>query len=411
MTNIEKARELSDKIGRLAGRNVLMKELNISESEARNIAFQLKLEKSQDEESMTDEEIIAENVRLAKQKQKYQDKNRISNKSFREYARVENAVSALNEELIKLLRENSFKSFNGKKEKVKGTEYGIVQFSDWHINELVNLQHNTYDINIANKRIKKYISSTIKRFLDDGVAHVLVACTGDMINSDRRLDEKLHMATNRTRAQFLAVELLYQSIEELSIYFNVKVASICGNESRVNKDWEWSDACVTDNYDYAIHNILEILLENNDRVEFCGDAKIKSVVNFGGKNILLIHGVNFGKDPHNGITKIIRQYAQKGVIIDFVLFGHIHESYISELFGRSCSPVGANDYSEEGLLLHSSASQNRYRVFEHSIDGEVVNLQNVDGIEGYDISEKLMKYNPKSADKNKSEVTVFKVVV
>ena len=38
-------------------------------------------------------ELIQENVRLAKQKQSAQDRNRIQNKSFREYARVENAVS------------------------------------------------------------------------------------------------------------------------------------------------------------------------------------------------------------------------------------------------------------------------------------------------------------------------------
>ena len=40
-----------------------------------------------------DVELIHSNVKLAKQKQSYQDLNRIERKSFREYARVENAVA------------------------------------------------------------------------------------------------------------------------------------------------------------------------------------------------------------------------------------------------------------------------------------------------------------------------------
>ena len=39
-----------------------------------------------------DLDIVRENVRLSKQKQKAQDKNRIFNKAFREHSRIENAV-------------------------------------------------------------------------------------------------------------------------------------------------------------------------------------------------------------------------------------------------------------------------------------------------------------------------------
>ena len=43
-------------------------------------------------ETIQHEEIIGQNVRLAKQKQALQDLNRIERKSFRENARIENAV-------------------------------------------------------------------------------------------------------------------------------------------------------------------------------------------------------------------------------------------------------------------------------------------------------------------------------
>ena len=46
-----------------------------------------------------DVEVIKENVRLSKQKQKAQDRNRIQNKSFREHARIENAIEEYSKEL------------------------------------------------------------------------------------------------------------------------------------------------------------------------------------------------------------------------------------------------------------------------------------------------------------------------
>jgi len=53
----------------------------------------------------TDKEIVAELVRVAKQKQAAQDKNRIQNKAFREHARVENAVSEYAQEITSLLKD------------------------------------------------------------------------------------------------------------------------------------------------------------------------------------------------------------------------------------------------------------------------------------------------------------------
>ena len=52
------------------------------------------------------DEVLVENVRLAKQKQALQDKNRIANKSFREYARIENAIEAYSEQLVNIFTKN-----------------------------------------------------------------------------------------------------------------------------------------------------------------------------------------------------------------------------------------------------------------------------------------------------------------
>ena len=53
-----------------------------------------------------DKDVIIENVRLAKQKQSAQDRNRIANKSFREHARLDNALSEYNKQLIKVFEKH-----------------------------------------------------------------------------------------------------------------------------------------------------------------------------------------------------------------------------------------------------------------------------------------------------------------
>ena len=53
-----------------------------------------------------DLDLVKENSKLAKQKQNLQDLNRIERKSFREHARIENAISSYTHELIKIFESN-----------------------------------------------------------------------------------------------------------------------------------------------------------------------------------------------------------------------------------------------------------------------------------------------------------------
>lgn len=367
---------------------------------------------AKDEEIETDEELEEYCVKLAKQKQKLQDTNRIERKAFRESARIENAVESLNEELVGLLKKNSFNTWNGVGQtNPTHNGYGVIQFSDTHLNELVDLPSNKYDIEVANKRIRKHVTESIEYFQNNEIGTVLVAFTGDMINSDRRLDEKLNMSTNRMRALFIAVDIFKQAIEELSEYFNIHVASVTGNESRVNDEFGWSDAVLSDNYDYAIHNILKQLFDGCENVTFHGDCEAEKVVNVGGVHLLMVHGNQIPKNITQGLAKIKARYMSHDVDVDYMIHGHLHECLIADTYARSASTVGANAYSENGLQLVSRASQNCYRVKDGSMEGHRIDLQNIDSYDGYDIDESIMAYNPKSSTKLKSQSTIFSVVI
>ena len=325
-----------------------------------------------------DLEIVRENVRLSKQKQKAQDTNRIFNKAFREHSRIENAVEEYSKELVSLFENNNLNRTTTE-HKINNQAVGVIQFSDVHFNELVDLENNKYDFRVASQRTRYFVNKAKMYFNTVNVSNIVVALTGDLMNSDRRLDELLNQATNRAKATFLGVDILQQAIMDMNEDFNVTVASIVGNEGRANKEMGWSNVVATDNYDYTIFQCLRFLFKDT-HVEFVHGDPSELVINVAGQNLLMMHGHgSFRGKLETSINQIAGRYALKGIHIDYVIFGHVHSARVGDNFGRSSSMVGANDYSEKALNLNGRASQNCYIFYSSgNRDGIKVDLQNVD---------------------------------
>ena len=238
--------------------------------------------------SSDDANILKENVKLAKQKQSFQDINRIERKAFREYARIENACSEYNKELVKIFENNNLSKLT-KTHKENNKAVGVIQFSDVHFNELVDLEHNKYDFNVASARCRTFVNKAKKYFKAFGVSNILLVQSGDLLNSDRRLDELLSMATNRAKATFLAVDIFQQIILDLNKDFNISIFSVTGNESRVKKDYGWVDLIATDNYDYTIFQTLKYLFKGS-KINFIESDPMEPDVDVAGQNLLVIHG-------------------------------------------------------------------------------------------------------------------------
>lgn len=362
-----------------------------------------------------DKQILEENVRLAKKTQGLQDRNIAERKAFREYARVENSILAYNKSLVKTLEE--YRSGPTVKHKpLKSSAVGLMQFSDVHFNELVNQSpslNNKYDFNVASTRCRKYVLRATEYFKLFKVKNIVLAMTGDMINSDRRLSELLNMATNRSQATVIAVDIMSHVIEELNKEFNVSITCVSGNESRAKMIHETDEILATDNYDWTIFNFLEHIYKNAKGIDFMRGAARENIVSCNGQNVLIMHGESIPKTGvERRVQQIIGKWNNKGVSIDFIIFGHLHSARLGDTYARSSSLVGANSYSDDNLQLISRASQNIH-IFhtDKSRDSIKVDLQDTTGIEGYSIDESLTVYNAKSAVKNKPITVVHQVVV
>jgi len=355
---------------------------------------------------IADKEIIQHNILLQKRSQKQADLNRIKNKAFREHSRLENALVEYNIALIDLLKTESLKT-TIKQHTSKSKQAIIVQIADTHFNELVDLKNNKYDFEVASKRMQKFAHHIKEYAKFYNVNEIFIAITGDLLNSDRRLDEKLAMSTNRAKATFLGVHLLKHFILDLNSVANISVGCVSGNESRAY-ELGWVDIVATDNYDFTIFEVLRLLLPD---INFITSGGLELVVEVNGHNCLLIHGHQLKNMQSDKIAKVMSKYARNGIILDFMMCGHLHETKITDLFARSSSLVGANAYSENALLLSSRAAQNIYIMKDKERHDIRIDLQHTKGFNGYPINKELSSYNAKSLDKTLKKQTVFKIVI
>jgi len=367
--------------------------------------------RNKERDILTEEEVEKETARTARRLLQAQDTNRIERNVWRNVSRYETFFETYIDELKELITDVDMSYFkvNMVKEEPKKHVYGIIHLSDLHFNEIVNIPENKYDFNVASCRLKKLADETICEFKTNGVTDVIIACTGDFINSDRRIDELLSMATSRARAVFVGVMLLKSFITDIYKEFNsISFAGVTGNESRIQKELGFSELAASDNYDMTIYNILAMLF-NGTRVNFYLGNPSEQILNLDGTNVLLFHGNNLPRavNIENKVSEVISKYAKQGINIRYALFGHYHSPIISNEFARSGSLVGANAYSSYDLNFTSKASQNIFILEGNNVKAILVDLQEYNKDTNYDLTEALQRYNVTNA--LPTQTNIFKI--
>ena len=346
------------------------------------------------------------------QKQKKIDLSRIKRKETREESRIIGTLEEIGKSMNLILKGKNLSKLSVYHKAKDNSSVGIIHLSDIHFNELIDIQSNKYDFNIASKRLFLLAERAKTYFHALGVTEILIAMTGDLMNSDRRLDEMLNAVSNRTKATFLAVDILQQFILDLNKDFNITIAYVSGNESRVNPEIGWNDNIVSDSYDTMIFYILKKVFEKSKGIYFIEGDCSELTICINGVNILMMHGHGcINGSVEKSIEQVKGRYASHGVIIDYVIFGHIHSAIVGDHFARSSSLCGSNAYNEKSLNIRGRASQNLYVIHNNKlIDGIKVDLQITTG-DQYNVDTTLAEYNQKGDSKGKDTRTIFQVVV
>lgn len=298
-----------------------------------------------------------------------------------------------------------------KKHKHSESKYGIMHWTDHHWNEFISESDtldNQFDFEIGNKRFKKYISESISFFKWKGITDLYIFMTGDQINSNRRQSEQLRQITSLTDASFIASYIFYQAIIELSKHFNIHIAHVVGNESRITMDMESVEILSKENWDYQIYLNLKNMFMGSDEIDFI-DSKnpIVNLVQFpNGFNAILVHGHNIKKRYDASVDQIIKNYAiTRNIRVHAVFSGHLHTALVGDLYSRGGSLSGPNSWVENDLGFLGRPSQNCYTVNDDlSYNGYKIDLKDCDSYEGYDLPEDLISYE---VPKHRSNVKII----
>lgn len=246
----------------------------------------------------------------------------------------------------------------------------MVQLSDLHFGKTVDLPNNKYDFKIAKQRLDKYllkIKDIIKKYNIDNI-HIVF--TGDIFTLDTYMDALLTNECNRAEAFVEGLDMISDFLNNISKHANfVRVVGVTGNESRIRTTEYHSnlDMLASDNFDTLLFKMLSRLFKNISFENNCD--KINDVIKIGNFNIAFTHGDKLGKQSSDDILKFkTKMINETNSPIDFVIFGHIHQTLITSLYARSGSLVGADSYSYNGLNIpYNTPSQNLYIIDDENI--------------------------------------------
>lgn len=342
-------------------------------------------------------------VRLAKSRQFNMDRNKDERKILRDQFRIDNTDEILNRELIRLLKSGVDLTVNNSTMKTIENEskevMGIFQLSDLHFGEVIDsIYGNTFNFDVASKRLKLFVGRAKKIFKVAGVTNVTVALTGDILGAFEKIDKKLSHEHNRAFALLVGTYLLENVIIELAQDFLITVASVSGNESRIDDEYGSVNKIVTNNFDWIVHQILKMNFRGVKNVTVVDGRFDEKIITFfeGTTNptyVLLTHGNNIKlSDYSKNIQNLIGRYSLQNLRVDYVLTGHYHNSAVSDNFCRSASLSSSNNYSNNSLNLYGRAAQNIHLIYaDGNRDSMKIDLQNISDVIGYPLHGKLVE--------------------
>lgn len=352
------------------------------------------IEKVDEQTQLVNSLLRKENIRKTN---KLNHERKAFNKQLKELSELED----LNKELIEILKELkplTIKDLCQKRIKTDNSDILLVQLSDLHINELTNeFRETNFGIETASKRLQKFANEIKKEIKNRKIDKVVLFMTGDICNSDSILSKQANNSSNKATSIIMAFKLLKQFICDIYLECqNIYIGAVCGNEGRLQgTDIFFTDEnLVTNSPDYIVYNMLSEIFEDFEDIKFLDGRNAEQVVNINGQNILFTHGVAYQKGEVNkSVMQTIARYSDKGVNIRFCVFGHLHSAFLSDFFMRSSSLVGNNSYASTMLNLNSRASQN-IAIISHdgTIIPMVIDLQNIDTYNGYDIQKEVEKF-------------------
>lgn len=306
---------------------------------------------------------------LYKQQVKTRDTLNSYRRSLRDDARVEYMNDIIKESILNL-KELPFIEFNSPTEFNDNVE-AIMLFSDLHIGLEVNNFFNVYNVEVAKKRVARYVDRTIELCKKNGVRRLNILNLGDLISGNLRTTARIENNQDVIEQVMTASEIMSEALNKLQEAAPEVIYRSCSdNHSRVTPNFK--ENIEKENYFRLIDFYLEARLKdtnivfNHDNLDV--DLGMFELMN--GKKAVFSHG------HRENLATIVQGFmgAVRGYI-DYVFVGHFHETKMKSFQGAkvfvNSSICGPDNYAQSKRL---------YGVAEQTlliIDGDVESVNHI----------------------------------
>ena len=298
------------------------------------------------------EEIKEEKLELQKEKVKMRDQKREMSAELRRLARLEQLEDYLRETVEQF---EPIELEDIKKTKVDNGKELLVCLSDWHIGMSINSKFNTFNKEIAIKRLSKLQQKTMEKVLKENIQTIHIANLGDLIHGLIHVSARVSAEENTIEQVITASEMVKEFIKPfLDLGIQVEYYNICGNHSRIvaNKSESGGEE---ESFEKLILTIVDTAFSRYSNYNSTGSEFGMIEVNIKNEKVVLAHG---HLDKGNGIVNKLPQML--GYPPTLVLTGHFHSELIKDygvtthiISGALC---GSDDYATN-LRLAGKPSQ------------------------------------------------------
>lgn len=309
------------------------------------------------------QEIEYQKLELEKEKIRMRDQKREFRARLRELARLENLEQYLRETVEEF---EPIELEDVKKTKVDNGKELLVGLSDWHIGMSINSKFNTFNKEIAIKRLSKLRQKTMEKVLKENIQTIHIANLGDLIHGLIHVSARVSAEENAIEQVITASEMVKGFIKPfLDLGIQVEYYNICGNHSRIvaNKSESGGEE---ESFEKLILTIVDTAFSQYENYNSTGSEFGMIEVNIKNEKVVLSHG---HLDKGNGIVNKLPQML--GYPPTLVLTGHFHSEQIKDygvtthiISGALC---GSDDYATN-LRLAGKPSQKLLIITDDGIE-------------------------------------------
>lgn len=238
----------------------------------------------------------------------------------------------------------------------------IVNLSDLHIGATVDTDINTYNFEVAQRRLNEYLNKVVTEIKDNGISDVYLMNIGDVVENPYMHNLAFNCEFNATEQIVKGTDLIIKFMVGLSEHVNVTVAGIAGNHDRYEENKNQS--LDGDHAVKAINYSIKSFIENSKikRVYYDQADDYEHRITLNGVNVKFLHG---DLDGINDKDLIAKHSALDGIEYHLIIMGHYHHHWLKEQ-GVNKTVVGF------GTLKGSDGYSKKIRRIVHPSQGIVI---------------------------------------